>query len=71
MSDKIMDLSYFGFDKYGRPDIPPFHKLWYEDGGYKGFIWRLDRQRFYFNDIPTEADNHWWALSDLAFGGKK
>jgi hypothetical protein len=62
-----LSKDFFGLDQYARPAIPPFSKIWFEDGGYKGFIWRLDRQRFYFNDIATSADSYWNTLSELAF----
>ena len=66
-----MNEAYFGLDKYGRPNLPPFNKVWYEDGGYKGYIWSLEKQRFYFNDIPVEAGAYWSTLTELAFGRKK
>ena len=66
-----MTHDFFGLDQYGRIAIPPFSKIWFEDGGYKGFIWRLDNQRFYFNDIPVDGDAYWGTLSKLAFGRNK
>lgn len=66
-----MTYDFFGLDEVGRPYMPPFHKLWFEDGGYKGYIWRFDNKRFYFNDIPVKADAYWGTLYELAFGGKQ
>lgn len=66
-----MIKDFFGLDKWGRPNWPPFNKIWYENGGYKGYIWRFDNQRFYFNDIPVDASDYWGTLSELAFGNSK
>lgn len=66
-----MSADFFGLDKYGRPNLPPFNKIWFEDGGYKGFIYRLDKERFYFNNIPVPAESYWETLTGLAYGGNR
>lgn len=66
-----MNLAFYGLDKWGRPNMPPFNKMWVEDGGYKGFLWRMDENKFYFNDIPTQAENYYYALTRMAFEKKE
>ncbi len=66
-----MRLAFYGVDQWGRPNFPPFDKLWIDEGGYKGFLWRCDENKFYFNDIPERPENHYNALSQMAFKEKK
>ncbi len=61
-----MSLAFYGLDQWGKPNFPPFSKFWVDEGGYKGFLWRMDENKFYFNDIPEPAINYHKALSQMA-----
>lgn len=67
--DNVMEARarYFGLDKYGRPNLPPMYKLWTEDGGYKGYLYDFQKNRFYFNDIPSSANGYWETLAQMAY----
>ena len=56
---------FWGLDKYGRPAVPQ-EKFWVDEGGYKGYIYSLENNTIYFNDIPS--DNPWYPLTSMAYG---